>query len=110
MNEAPLSVPPGLHCDPARIRTFCDRWNIVEFSLFGSVLNESFRPDSDVDVLVSFAPGSRHSLFDLVDMEDELRDIFGREVDLVLRKTVERSRNPYRRQSILDSARTIYAA
>jgi uncharacterized protein len=92
------------------LATFCDKWKVTEFSLFGSVLRDDFRSDSDVDVLVSFAEDASWSLFDLVDMEDELKVIFGREVDLVLRKSVERSKNPYRQQAILSTAQVIYAS
>jgi len=83
---------------------------MTEFSLFGSVLREDFRADSDVDVLVSFAPDTHWTLFDLVHMEDELQEIFGRRVDLVIRESVERSENPIRRRSILSTAQRIYAA
>ena len=100
---------PNLQIDDARFTAFCDKWKVVEFALFGSVLRGDFRPDSDVDVLVSLAHDADYSLFDLVDMEDELKEIFGRKVDLVLKKSVERSRNPYRREAILSSARAIYA-
>ncbi len=93
-----------------QIAEFCRKWNVSEFALFGSVLREDFRPDSDVDVLVSFAPGSRVSLFDFPEMQDELQGIFGRPVDLLTRRGVEESRNPYRKKSILDSARVVYAA
>ena len=93
-----------------KIAEFCRKWNVVEFALFGSVLREDFRPDSDVDVLVSFAPDSRVSLFDWPDMQDELQAIFGRPVDLLTRAGIEESRNPYRKKSILDSARVVYAA
>ena len=91
------------------IADFCRRWLVTEFALFGSVLREDFRPDSDIDVLVSFAPEARWTLLDLVRMEDELKAIFGRDVDLVEREAVERSENYIRRQHILRSARTIYA-
>ena len=74
---------------------------MTEFAFFGSVLRDDFGPDSDVDVLVSFAPAARHGLFDLVRMEDELRATFGRDVDLVTRRAVERSTNVWRRQSVL---------
>ena len=74
---------------------------MTEFAFFGSVLRDDFGPDSDVDVLVSFAPAARHGLFDLVRMEDELRATFGRDVDLVTRRAVERSTNAWRRQSVL---------
>jgi predicted nucleotidyltransferase len=79
-------------------------------ALFGSVLRDDFRPDSDVDVLVTFAPEAHHGLFDLVDMEDELSVIFGRRVDLVERPGVERSENYIRRRSILRSAQPVYVA
>ena len=68
--------------DPERIVDFCRRWKIAEFSVFGSVLREDFRPDSDVDVLVTFAPDAQYSLFDLVHIEEELKEILGRKVDL----------------------------
>jgi predicted nucleotidyltransferase len=93
-----------------RIASFCQRWNVVEFSLFGSILREDFHPESDIDVLVTFAPDARISLFDLVDMQDELKDIFGRDVDLVEKEAILRSENYIRRKSILENAEVIYAA
>jgi uncharacterized protein len=92
------------------ISDFCRRWEITEMALFGSVLQESFQPESDVDVLVRFNPEANHSLFDMVRMQDELKEIFGREVDLVSRSGLESSRNHLRRKAILDSAEVIYAA
>ncbi len=88
---------------------FCRKWKIVEFALFGSVLRDDFRPESDIDVLVRFAPDAQHSLSDLVLMQEELRNLFGREVDIVVRETVERSRNYLRRKAILGEAKVIYA-
>ncbi len=98
-----------IHCQASRkkIEAFCRRWRIVEFSLFGSVLREDFRPESDVDVLVTFAPDAEHSLFDLVDMRDELKEVFGRDVDLVEEPLLE---NPFRRREILRTKELIYAA
>lgn len=92
------------------IVAFCQRWKIVELALFGSVLRADFRPDSDVDVLVTFADDARWSLFDVVEMQDELAAIFGRAVDLVERRAVERSENYIRRNHILRSAETVYVA
>ena len=92
------------------IRSFCERWKITEFSLFGSVLRKEFSNSSDVDVLVSFAEDTHWSLFDLVAMQDELKGVFGREVDLVSRRGIESSRNAYRRQAILESAERVYGA
>ncbi|MBM4019734.1 MAG: nucleotidyltransferase family protein [Planctomycetes bacterium] len=92
----------------AGLAEFCRRWKVVELALFGSVLRDDFRPDSDVDVLVTFAEGARWTLFDMVDMRDELSRVLGRPVDLVSRRGVQRSRNHLRRQAILSSAETIY--
>ena len=90
-----------------RIEAFCRKWKIREFALFGSVLRDDFRPDSDVDVLVTFAEGARHSLFDLVEMREELTEVFGREVDLVQKDLIE---NPFRRRHILAHHEVVYAA
>jgi hypothetical protein len=94
-----------------KIAEFCRKWNVSEFALFGSVLRDDFRPDSDVDVLLTFvSPELTPSLFEHVDMQDELQSIFGRRVDLLSRKGVERSENRFRKKAILDSARVVYAA
>jgi predicted nucleotidyltransferase len=92
-----------------RIVEFCKKWNVKEFGLFGSVLSNDFDMRSDIDVLVTFFEDVERTLFDLVKMEDELKEIFGREVDIVSRRGIESSRNSLRRNSILESARTLYA-
>jgi len=90
------------------IAEFCRKWRITELALFGSVLREDFGPDSDVDVLVRFEEDAPWSLWDIPTMEEELRAIFGRDVDLADRVSVEESRNPFRRRSILRGARVMY--
>ena len=90
------------------IYTFCTKWQVAELSLFGSVLREDFRPDSDIDILISFHPEARPTLFDLVYMENELKEIFHRDVDLITRKGIEHSHNTVRREAILSSAQVIY--
>jgi uncharacterized protein len=90
------------------IKQFCDRWRIAEFALFGSVLRDDFNDDSDIDVMIEFERESHYSLFDLVVMEDELKVIFNRDVDLVTRKGITNSRNYLRRENMLNSAKTIY--
>ncbi|MEJ2586797.1 MAG: nucleotidyltransferase family protein [Deltaproteobacteria bacterium] len=90
------------------VEAFCRRWQIKELSIFGSVLREDFRPDSDVDVLVRFNPEARHTLFDLARMQEELQQILGRNVDLVSRRGIEMSRNYIRRRAILNSAQVVY--
>jgi predicted nucleotidyltransferase len=89
------------------IAAFCRKWKVREFSLFGSVLRDDFSPDSDVDVLVSFEEDAGWSAFDLVVMLDELKEIFGRDVDLA---EMEALRNPFRRHEILSTKRLVYAA
>lgn len=96
--------------DPKKIEEFCRRWNITEFAFFGSVLRDDFRLDSDVDVLVTFAPETDWGLFDHVDMEEELSAILGRKVDLVSRRAIERSDNWIRRKAILSTAEPYYVA
>lgn len=93
-----------------QIEAYCRRWKITELAAFGSVLRDDFHDASDVDLLVTFAPEARWSLFDLVTMQDELEAILGREVDLMTRRGIEQSRNPIRREAILRSARPIFQA
>jgi len=90
-----------------KIAEFCKRWSITEFSVFGSVLRDDFRPDSDIDVLVSIDPKAHIGLFELIDMKLELEKMFKRPVDLIEKEGL---RNPYRRQEILRTAQVVYAA
>jgi len=107
-----MPQPPLAKIDVSKYKLaeFCRRWKINEFALFGSVLSGNFRPDSDIDVLVTFAPDARWSLLSLVQMNTELEKIFGRKVDLVSRRGIETSRNYLRRKAILNSAQVIHAA
>lgn len=90
------------------VAQFCSRWRIAELALFGSALRDDFRPDSDVDVLVTFAPEAQWSLVDHVAMERELSAILGRKADLVSRRAIERSDNWIRRNRILATAERLY--
>jgi len=96
-----------LHIPVTQIKAFCQRWQVVEFSLFGSAIRGDFNHDSDVDVMVSFAKTAAISLFDLVQMEIELEELFEHPVDTVEKEAL---RNPFRRSEILGSARVVYAA
>ncbi|MDO8587274.1 MAG: nucleotidyltransferase domain-containing protein [Armatimonadota bacterium] len=89
------------------IKEFCRKWRITEFALFGSVLGDDFRQDSDVDVLVSFEDDAPWSLYEWPDMLEDLKGILGREVDLVERESL---RNPFRRRSIISQRKVLYAA
>ena len=91
----------------AQIEAFCQKWGVIEFALFGSVVRDDFGPDSDVDVMVKFAPDQETDLFDIVDMKEQLEALFGRKVDLVQFGTVE---NPYRLSSMLRDHTVVYAA
>jgi len=92
-----------------QIEEFCDRWQIIEFALFGSVLREDFRPDSDLDVLVSFSPTAAWTLLDLVTMQQELETIVRRQVDLIEKQVIESSENWIRRNEILNTAQVLYS-
>jgi predicted nucleotidyltransferase len=98
---------PRFEIPDDRIATLCRRWQIVELSLFGSVLREDFDTESDVDVLVQFDPGVEWSLLDLMTMQSELSILVGRHVDLVEQAGL---RNPFRRAAIIQSKHVVYAA
>ncbi len=89
------------------IADFCRKWQIVEFALFGSAARGELRPDSDIDVMVEFAPEARHSLYQLVDIEAELKGLFGRDVDVAEKGAI---RNPFRLHSINRDVTVLYAA
>ncbi len=101
---------PAIDLPKEKIAEFCRRWQIVELSLFGSVLREDFRPDSDVDVLVTFAEGARWGIREWLQMERELENLLRRKVDLVERRQVEQSRNYIRRRHILEHTVPVYVA
>ncbi len=103
-------MKPSIDISRAVIVDFCRRWSVIEFAFFGSVLRDDFGPNSDIDVLVSFPPGSTPGLLDVVTMRDELEAIFGRKVDILTRAGVENSHNWIRRRDILGTAETYYAA
>ena len=103
----------GLKVDLPRgaIETLCRKYGVEELSVFGSVLREDFREDSDVDFLVRFRDndaGPWGSKYD--ELAGELSALLGRGVDVVDRAGVEQSENYLRREHILRSARVIYVA
>jgi hypothetical protein len=98
---------PKIQIPLKQIEDFCRRWKVKEFALFGSVLREDFRPDSDIDVLVSFAPDGGITFDNRVEMLDELEEIFGRKVDLAEKDGI---RNPFRRHEILATKEIVYGA
>ncbi len=89
-----------------QIEDFCRRWHINELALFGSVLRDDFRADSDIDVLITLSPEAPRSLDNRLHMQDELTEIFGRRIDLVEKRNL---RNPFIRHAILSTKKVIYA-
>ena len=100
-------ISPRIQIDRDKIKAFCQRWKIKEFSIFGSALREDFKRDSDVDVLVVFDDRAEWDLMDHLHAEDELAKIFGRNVDLIEMRVVS---NPFRRHHILKNRQILYAA
>ena len=91
--------------DQAAVEAFCRKHGLRKLSLFGSVLRDDFRPDSDVDVLVEFRQGVRAGYLTMAAMERELSQLLGRRVDL--RTPAELSR--YFRDDVLQAAEVRYA-
>jgi len=100
--QFPISV------DDNKLSSFCQKWKVAEMSLFGSVAQGNARPDSDVDILISFTPDAGWSLLDHVAMQEEMSILLHRNVDLVTRKSIERSTNEIRKRSILENTVPIY--
>ncbi|MCC3435939.1 MAG: nucleotidyltransferase [Oscillatoriales cyanobacterium] len=91
-----------------QITKLCQHWQIIELSLFGSILRDDFHEDSDIDILVAFAPTANWGLLDHAQMQEELEALLSRPVDLISKRAIERSSNWIRRQEILSTAQTIY--
>ena len=107
VNVEALGIADRVQVRQEQIEAFCRKWKIRQFALFGSVLRDDFRPDSDVDVLVEFEPDAEVTLFDFVQMQEELSETFGRKVDLVEKAAV---RNPFVRNHIRNNHRVVHEA
>jgi predicted nucleotidyltransferase len=94
-----------LHIVEEDIIKFCQKWRIIEFGVFGSVIRDDFRDDSDVDILVTFDPEVKPKLLDRLDMQEEIETLFGRPVDIVQKSLLK---NPYLRAEVLSSCLMIY--
>lgn len=106
-----MAAPPRIPLPMEAIKAFCEKYGVAELSVFGSVLRDDFRPDSDIDFLVRFQgndAGPWMSKFD--ELADDLSSLLGRKIDVVDRGGIEQSPNYLRRKHILDSARVIYVA
>ncbi|MEQ9550248.1 MAG: nucleotidyltransferase domain-containing protein [Coleofasciculus sp. G3-WIS-01] len=101
-------VQDRINISRQEIINFCQQNYIQELSVFGSVLREDFNKTSDIDFLVVFDPEIKLSLMDLVSIQYQLEDKIGRKVDLIEKRSIEKSHNWIRRQNILDTAIIIY--
>ena len=97
-----------LNVEASELINFCQKNQILELSVFGSVLREDFKKTSYIDFLVVFDPQIKLSLMDLVGIQYELSELIGRKVDLVERRSIENSHNWIRRKNILEAATLIY--
>jgi predicted nucleotidyltransferase len=98
MSRARIEIPHD------RLAELCQRRRIRWLALFGSVLRDDFRLDSDVDVLIEFEPGHRYTYFTLAQIEGELSRLLGRRVDLHMSKTL----HPFLRDKVLGQAEAQY--
>ncbi len=90
------------------ITRICKQWNITKLSLFGSILREDFNQDSDIDILIQFAPYARQGLLTLAKLKHYLEDMTQRSVDIVVQESIENSENWIRKEQILNTAQIIY--
>ena len=98
-------MPAHIPIDQQAIAAFCRKWRVTELGLYGSVLRDDFRPDSDIDVFVTFEGDYTPGLA-IVDMSDELSFLLGRPVDL----GTKRALHPRVRARVLASSEVIFAA
>jgi uncharacterized protein len=110
MLQNPDVIENRLGVTSSTLAEFCHRWHITEMALFGSMLRDDFKPESDIDLLVSFDPNFRRGLAETIEIQDQIQQLLGREVDLIIKKYLERSENKVRRDRIINSAQVIYAA
>lgn len=104
---ATIAIRPDLEVPREEIDALCERRNIIWLAVFGSVLREDFRPESDIDVIVDFAPDRTPSLFQRIKIEEELSEIFhGRTIHFGTRNSL----NKWIRDSVLQEARVVYDA
>ena len=97
----------GIDIHLGELQKIAREYQISEISVFGSSIREDMSQDSDVDLLITFAAEADLSLFDVMELEERLREIFGRPVDIVEPDSLT---NPVRRRSILANTERLYAA
>jgi uncharacterized protein len=98
---------PKIDIDENIIISLAIKYNIKELAIFGSALREDFDEKSDIDILIQFKDNKEYSYFDIMEIKDDFEIKLGKEVDIIEKDGL---RNPYRRESILNTAKVIYAA
>jgi len=107
--EARVVRTADLHIDRDRLAELCRRFGVSKLEVFGSFATGEADASSDIDVLVTFAPGESPGL-GIVELQQSLEDLLGRSVDLLTRDSVERSANKYFRRFALRSTEPLYKA
>lgn len=102
-----MIAKPKINIPMEQIEAFCRKYGVAELSLFGSVLRDDFSAESDVDVMLKFMPGHGFSFENTPDIQDDLKAIFGRRIDVIEKGKI---RNPIRRQKIMGSYQVLYGA
>ncbi|RZM82162.1 nucleotidyltransferase family protein [Leptolyngbya iicbica] len=105
-----INLYQRLGITPAELAAFCQRWDIAELLLFGSVLRDAFSASSDIDILISYFPGKTKGLLALVRIKDELEKLIEREVDVTTKQSIKQSHNERRRREILGTAQVLHVA
>ena len=100
-----MTISPAIEISVDQLAGICQRYNVREISLFGSAARGEMRPDSDIDILVDFAPDA-HPGWDVFRLEEELTQLFGRKVDMGTKESLK----PRVRSAVLRDARVLYAA
>lgn len=101
-----MTAPPKIAIPMDALADICRGYHVRELALFGSVLRDDFRADSDVDVLVEFEPGARVGFLEMAGLQEELMALLGRPIDIVSKPGL----HPLLRAGVLDSAEILYAA
>ena len=102
MSNIAISIPKD------EIAKFCRRWKTRELALLGSALHDDFSPDSDLDMLITFAPDVDWGLLDHVQMQQELQTLLRRNIDLISKRALEQSQNWLHRKEILETAQVLF--
>ncbi|MGB2924893.1 MAG: nucleotidyltransferase domain-containing protein [Limnothrix sp.] len=90
-----------------QLESLCIKWEMREFAVFGSVLRDDFKEDSDIDCLIEFSDTANWDLFDIIELKRQLSKIFEREVDVVEKGSVS---NPFILKSIMDNHQVLYSS